>query len=424
MPTFNTTISAGSLQKTITLRHAIALYVSSVLGSGVLVLPGLSAQIAGPASLIAWIVLSLASYPFAYTFGSLSARKPESGGIYSFTKESFGPHVSAISAWLIALWYITGVPAVTLIAASYVSYAFHISREGLYIFSGVIIILAFIINYRGIKFSSDIQVVVILSIAVLLGLSIFFSAGKVKTENFYPFFANGWLPVGTVAALIFWSYLGYENVSNVAGEFKNPKRDFHRSIVGSVIMIGLLYVAMAVVTIGTQAYKTGGSVAPIAAIFSNVFGNYGAMATSVIAVFVIFGTVNVYTAGMSRVIYAAAHDGCFPKSFTHINPRTSVPDRSLVLLCGASFIMLPVYYVLDVDLQTALLIPGSAAIIIYIAGSAAGIKLLKDRKGKILAWMSLIFSAAVLPFVGKLATAGILTALAGLVYSWYGRRRL
>src|SRR2546426_563489 len=56
------------------MRYAVALYMSSVLGSGVLVLPGLAAQIAGPASLIAWLLLSLASYPLAYTFAGLSAR--------------------------------------------------------------------------------------------------------------------------------------------------------------------------------------------------------------------------------------------------------------------------------------------------------------------------------------------------------------
>ncbi|HYY92635.1 MAG TPA: amino acid permease, partial [Candidatus Dormibacteraeota bacterium] len=62
------------LRKVVTTRYAIALYMSSVLGSGILVLPGLAAQVAGPASLIAWIGLSLASYPLAYTFASLSAR--------------------------------------------------------------------------------------------------------------------------------------------------------------------------------------------------------------------------------------------------------------------------------------------------------------------------------------------------------------
>jgi amino acid efflux transporter len=416
-------MNSGSLQKTITLRHAIALYVSSVLGSGVLVLPGLAAQIAGPSSLIAWIILSLVSYPFAFTFGSLSARNPESGGIYAFAKESFGLHVSSITAWLIALWYITGAPAATLIASSYISYAFPMSREALYIFSCLIIFLAFLINYRGIKFSSNIQIAVVLSIVLLLSCAIIFSAGKVHASNFHPVFPHGIGAVGTVAALIFWSYLGYENVSNVAEEFRNPERDFHRSILGSVLLIGLLYIAMSFVTIGTLAYKTGSSVAPFAAIFSNVFGSYGAVATSLIAIFIIFGTINVYTAGMSRVIYAAAKDGCFPRTLTHINEKNSVPDRSLIMLSGCSFIMVSVYYFLKVDLQTALLIPSSAAIIIYILGSASGIRLLPGRKGKALSLISLVFSAAILPFVGKLAAAGIGVGLAGLLYSWLWRRK-
>jgi amino acid efflux transporter len=188
-------------------------------------------------------------------------------------------------------------------------------------------------------------------------------------------------------------------------------------------MIGFLYIAMAFVTIGTLAYKTGGSVAPFAAIFSNVFGSYGAIATSLIAIFIIFGTINVYTAGMSRVIYAAAMDGCFPKTLTHINEKNSVPDRSLIMLSGSSFIMISVYYFLKVDLRTALLIPSSAAIIIYILGSASGIRLLPGKKGKALSWISLIFSAAILPFVGKIAAAGIVVGLAGLLYSWLRRRK-
>ena len=88
---------ARDLRKAIKLRHAVALYVSSVLGSGVLVLPGLAAQIAGPASLVAWIVLAAASYPFAFTFASLSSRRPQSGGIYGFAKESFGFPAAVVS---------------------------------------------------------------------------------------------------------------------------------------------------------------------------------------------------------------------------------------------------------------------------------------------------------------------------------------
>lgn len=415
--------SSLKLQKAITLRHAVALYVSSVLGSGVLVLPGLAAKIAGPSSLIAWIVLSLASYPFAYTFGSLSARKPESGGVYSFAKESFGIQVAGISAWLFALWFITGAPAATLIAASYVSYAFPLSKTALYCVAALVILSAFLINYRGIKFSNKVQLAVVAAIVGLLICAVLFSIGSVKYENFSPFFSNGFLPIGTSAALIFWSYLGYENVSNVAEEFHDPQRDFRRSIALSVVLIGVLYISVAVVSIGTLAYEAGGSVAPFAAIFSHLLGSYGAAGTAILALFIIFGTANAYTAGMSRVIFAAARDGNFPKALEHINNKTGIPDRSLIVLSTFSVLMLLVYYFFNVDLTTALLIPSGAAIIIYIIGSAAGVKLLREQKGgKIFPWISLLMSLAILPFVGTVALVAIVIVAGGLLYSWLSPR--
>jgi amino acid efflux transporter len=419
----NKPVSSHNLQKAITLRHAVALYVSSVLGSGVLVLPGLAAKIAGPSSLIAWIILSLASYPFAYTFGSLSARKPESGGVYAFAKESFGVRVAGVSAWLFALWFITGAPAATLIAASYVSYAFPLSKVAIYLVAAVVILCAFVINYRGIVVSNKVQLAVVIAIVALLLSAVIFSIGSVRPQNFSPFFPNGFLSIGTAAALIFWSYLGYENVSNVAEEFRDPQRDFRRSIILSVILIGVLYIAVAIVSIGTLAYEAGGSVAPFAAIFSNLLGSYGAAGTAVLALFIIFGTANAYTAGMSRVIFAAARDGGFPKSLEHISSNTGVPDRSLAVLSGLSLLMLFVYYFFDVDLATALLIPSGAAILIYIIGSVAGIKLLRGQKGgKIFPWISLFMSLAILPFVGTVALAAIFAGIAGLIYGWFSQR--
>lgn len=250
-----------------------------------------------------------------------------------------------------------------------------------------------------------------------------FSLGSVKAANFSPFIPNGVLPVGTAAALIFWSYLGYENVSNVAEEFENPKRDFHRSVLLSVVLIGLLYLAVAFVTVGTRAYAAGGSVAPFAAMFSNVLGAYGAAGTAILAVVIIFGTVNAYTAGMSRVALAVARDGALPRVFTRVSTATGAPVGSLTLLTCLSLAMLVVYYVFDVDLQTALLIPSGAAVLIYVVGSAAGTKLLKMQGvRKSLPWISLVISVAVLPFVGPLALVALLTSGAALVYSMAGKR--
>jgi amino acid efflux transporter len=137
------------------------------------------------------------------------------------------------------MWEITGAPAVALIAASYLGYAFPLSRAETFLMAIGIIFTAFLINYRGIVLSSKIQLAVIASIVGLLLVVVAPSAFLVRIQNFTPFLPQGIIPVGTAAALIFWSFLGYENVSNVAEEFEHPERDFKRSILLSVLLITL-----------------------------------------------------------------------------------------------------------------------------------------------------------------------------------------
>jgi len=399
------------------MRYAVALYMSSVLGSGVLVLPGLAAQIAGPASLVAWVALSIISYPLAYTFASLSARRPESGGVYSFARESLGPGAANAVGWLFILWYVTGAPVVTVIAASYLAYAFPLTRTEIFLIAGLLTLGAFLVNYRGIVVSSRVQLAVIVAIVGLLITAVVASAPSVTPTNFTPFFPNGYVPIGVSAALIFWSYLGYENVSNVAEELKNPERDFHRSILFSVIVIGLLYISVAVATVGTRAYAAAGSIAPFAVMLSNALGIYGAVGTAILAVIIIFGTVNAYTTGISRVIYATAKDRGLPRLLDRINIKTQVPDRSLMLLLGLSWITLLLFYVFSVDLETELLIPSGAAILVYIIGSSSGIKLLKVRGAKrLFPWISLVISIIMVFFVRLPILIGLSVALLGFVY--------
>ena len=397
--------AAPALRRAIRTRHAVALYVSSVLGSGILVLPGLAAQIAGPGSLIAWALLGVASLPFALTFATLSARRPESGGVYGFAKEAFGPGAALVTGWLFLLWLFTGAPAIALIAASYLGYAFPLSRPETYLAGFAIVAAAYAINYRGITLSTRVQLAVIVSIVALLVVTIALSGARVHGTNFTPFLPSGLLPVGTAAALIFWSFLGYENVSNVAEEFEDPARDFPRSVYASAALVGALYFAVAFVNVGTAAYAAGGSIAPFAAILGNVLGPFGADGTAVLAVFIVFGVVNAYTTGMSRVFYVTARDGGLPRALAHLHPRTRVPDRVLLTMFGGVASVLVVYYFANVSLATALLIASGAAISVYVVGSAAGVRLRptlgpRGRSARWLAVISLAISLGVAPFIG------------------------
>ncbi len=396
--------------------------MSSVLGSGILVLPGLAARIAGPGSLVAWGFLAFATLPFAFTFASLSARRPESGGIYGFVKEAFGSRAGVVTGWLFALWVITGVPAVALIAASYLGYAFPLSRPETYLLGYLIVGAAYAVNLRGIVVSNRVQLAVIGAIVALLIGAIAFSGARVHAANFQPFLPFGWLPIGTAAAPIFWSFLGYENVSNVAEEFQDPARDFPRSVSISVALVGGLYFAAAFVTVGTAAYSAGGSVAPFAALLGNLVGPYGEDGTAILAVFIIFGVVNAYTTGMSRVMYAVARDGGFPSALAHLDPRTRAPDRALYVLLGGSTVVFTAYYFAGVDLTAALLVASGAALLTYVLGSAAGVRLRPPILGAPWAsrWfpaISLAISLVVLPFIGPLVFVGLGTVLAAVAYS-------
>lgn len=416
------------LRRVIRLRNAVALYVSSVLGSGILVLPGLTARLAGPGALLAWALLSVAAVPFALTFATLSARRPESGGVYGFAKEGLGPGTAVGVGWLFALWQVTGVPAVALIAADYVGYGFPLSRPETFVVGFAVVAAAFLVNYRGITLSSKVQLAVIGSIVALLVVVVVVSAQRVQPSNFQPFLPYGLLPVGTSAALIFWAMLGYENVSNVAEEFENPQRDFRRSVLLSVGIVGVLYFAVAFVTVGTGAYTSGGGLAPFAAILSDTFGRYAAGATALIAVFIVFGVVNAYTTGMSRVALAVARDHGYPPALAHVSQGTQVPDRAMLTLFALAAVVFVGYYYANVSLTEALLVASGAAITVYVLGCAAGARIFARagpaHRGALgLAVISLAIALVVLPFIGWPLVVSGAVLLAGWAYWRLGATR-
>ncbi len=413
-----------SLHRVITMRHAVAIYVSSVLGSGVFVVPGLAARIAGPASILAWVLLSLASYPFAYTFAKLSARKPESGGLYAFARDGFGVGASTATAWLFVAWDVLGAPAATVAAASYLAFVFPMTRLDVYLVAAGLMLAAFVVNYLGIRFTGRVQFATVAAIVAALVIAVLASAPRITPSDYTPFLPGGVASIGTAAALIVWSFLGYENTSNVAEEFKDPQRDFHRSVVISVLLISGLYLAVAVVTVGTGAYLVGTGATPFAAILSDAFGVYGGAVVAILAVIVTFGTVNAYTAGMARVYFAAARDGVFPRRLASVDARTGAPRPALIFLVILILAGLIAFYVLNVDITSAFLMTSGAAILAYIIGSAAGIRLLHEKGlRRVLPWISLVVSLALLPFIGALLLASVVIAGLGLLSSWALARR-
>jgi len=173
------------------------------------------------------------------------------------------------------------------------------------------------------------------------------------------------------------------------------------------------------VTVGTAAYERGGGVTPFSTLMTSILGPSGGVVISALAVVIIFSTVNAYVAGMARVIYAASRDGGFPRALAKVDERTGAPGRSILALLAAVLASLVVFYLLDLGIQSGFLATSGAAILLYVIGSAAGIRLLRERgAGRLLPWASLVVSLVILPFIGAPLAASLAIALVGVAYSW------
>src|SRR5258707_11934674 len=109
------------MAKAMTTVQGAALAIGAVLGTGVVALPALGAQIAGPASLLAWIALVVLSVPLAGTFAALGARYPDAGGVSTYVRRAFGPRAAAVVGWTFYFAVPVGAPPAAMFGGAYVS---------------------------------------------------------------------------------------------------------------------------------------------------------------------------------------------------------------------------------------------------------------------------------------------------------------
>jgi amino acid efflux transporter len=392
------------------------MYVGSVLGSGILVTPAIAANIAGPASLVAWILLSLLSYPIGYTFGALAANYPDAGGLSAYVKRGFGWTVGTVAGWLFVFSFFVGAPIVAIIASSYIIISLNLSPDFLYPIAFVFLCIAILSNIRGIRIGSRTESVVLGSVVMLLFAAIALTLPHVQQSNLLPFTPKGWYAVGVVAVVIFWSFQGYENVPHMAEEFSNPKRDFQLSIAISAIITGMLYVLTSFVTVGTAIYVNRSLYAPIALMFSRSLGVSSIAITLFLALTTCFGTMNAYSIGVSRLVYALARDRSMPSALYKLN-KHAAPARALLILFVGAATTLSLIALVNAQLDQLFLISGAGFTALYILGSGAAVKLLKlPGLKRVFPYVTLAVSIIVFTFVREYVIFPL--AIAALSLFW------
>lgn len=399
------------------MREGVFMYIGSVLGSGILVIPAIAANIAGPASLVTWLLLSLLTYPMAYTFSVLASSYPDAGGLSTLVKRALGWSMGTIAGWLFFFSFLVSAPIVALIASSYVIMTIGLSSTLLYPIAFLFMTFAIMINVMGIEIGSKTEFLVLGAVLLLLFAAVALTLPHVQLNNFTPFAPKGWFAVGTVGVIIFWSFVGYENVPHMSEEFKNPTRDFQLSIALSVAVIGLLYVLTSLATIGTGIYLNRSLYAPVAVMFSRSLGTGSAPVILFLALTTSYVTLTAYSIGASRLVYALARDRSLPSFLFKLN-KQAVPARALAILFMGSSAFLVLDAFLNARLDQLFLLSGAAFITLYIIGSWAAVKLLQNRgdRLRVFPYISLIVSVIVFAFVGEYVLFPLTIATSSLLW--------
>lgn len=347
---------------------AMAIVVGTTIGSGIFIVPKSMIQNVGsPEMVIAvWVFGGILSLFGALSYAELSSMLPEAGGEYVYLSEAYGPFWGFVYGWTQTL--VAKPASVATLATGFFLYLanFRPELEGviatipgnlgpnggpLEIRSGQLLAMAVIIslawlNYYGVRVGGGVQVAVTaVKVAAILAIVVVgIGSGSGNIANYRASIPSSAGFVGFFAALVaaLWAYDGWNNVSMVASEVRNPSRNLPLALVGGILgVIGVYLLANAAYFLVLTPSEVAGSDRVAAEMMRHVLGGGGAGAVSIAAMVSIFAALNGSILSGSRVPYAMARDGLFFRPVAFVHPEYRTPGVSIwVLSLWASLLVL------------------------------------------------------------------------------------
>jgi APA family basic amino acid/polyamine antiporter len=303
---------------------------------------------------LVWIVGGLLSLAGALSFAELSAALPEAGGEYVFLREAYGPFWGFIYGWTTT--WVGKSGSIATLATGFVYYLANFApplEQSVYtihlpigprggpleitygqLVAMAMILLLAVVNYYGVKFGGGVQVAFTVTkigaIVCLVLVGLLWSGGSISHfRESVP--ASGGLPAffaALVAAL--WAYDGWNNVSMVSGEIRNPQRNLPRALIFGTGLVMVVYLLTNVAYFYVLSPAEVASSNRVAATMMNkILGAAGASAVSLAAMISIFGALNGTILSGARVPYAAACDGLLFRSLSRVHPEHRTPSVSI-----------------------------------------------------------------------------------------------
>jgi amino acid efflux transporter len=396
--------------------QASALYIASVLGTGILVLPGLAAEAAGPGSLLAIGAVLVLSIPLAGAFAALASRMPDPGGVATYVRRALGDTAARLAGYLFFFGVIIGAPVVGITAGRYLASIFGLDSTAVVIIGAVILTLPVISNLGGLRVSGKVQLGLTAMLVVIILLVMALAAPAIDLDNLDPLLPNGLAGVGLAISLLIWAVSGWEAVTHLAAEFKNPRRTIPLATVIAILAVGIGYLGLQFVVIAVLGPDAGTSEVTLLALVARTAPGVGPAIIATIALVVCLGVLNTYAGAFAKLGAALGRDGDLPRYFAKGAESGGVPLRALFLsaLVQAAYFIGAVLS--DFDLTTFILINTACMAVVYLLGMIAATRLLERYSlGWWFAVVSIVFISGLLVLAGAALIVPALWAIVALI---------
>ena len=355
----------------LTTSRGAALYIGAILGPGLLLLPGLAAAEAGPASILAWIALLGLSGLFAAVFSALGRHSPSAGGVIGYVTAGLGPRAGRAIGWMFLAGVVGGAPIVCLIGAGYVTELTGGGQPARAAVAAVLLLTVVGLAAGGLRASASAQLVLVGLLIAVVVVAVAGSAPAARAGHWAPFAPHGWLSVGSAAATLMFSFAGWEAVAPLTTRFATPARQLPRAVAIALAVTTALYLGLAVATISVLGPSAATDI-PLAALLSHAIGTAGPDAAAVAAIVLTLGATNAYINGaavLAGQLVQAAPGG-----------RRSAPMVRLLAAIGVAGLLLMTLYGLRIVGTVALVaVPTVLFLTVYLGAMAAAVRVLRGR---------------------------------------------
>jgi APA family basic amino acid/polyamine antiporter len=341
--------------------------IGGIIGTGIFVLTGLAAaQHAGPAIVISFIIAGIGCMFAGLCYSEFATMVPVCGSAYAYSYATLGEFVAWFVGWNLILEYMMACSTVAVgwsryfvklldhfginfipdwltsapFEAAEVGFQVHRTSAYLNLPAIAIIAAATALCYKGIKESAWVNTIIVaIKVGIVIAV-IAFGAVYVNTANWAPFIPKntgsfgefGWSGILQASAIIFFAYIGFDGVSTVAQEAKNPQRDMPIGMLGSLAICTVLYILMSSVMTGLVPFKQLNDAAPVAVALESHPQLFW-LSSWVIwgALFGLTSVIITMIIPQARIWLTMSHDGLLPKFFGAVHPKFRTPHIATLI---------------------------------------------------------------------------------------------